>query len=237
MNRDPASGALLGSYKVISADAHTKHGYNPHAVIFDELHAQPDSDLWDVMKTGMGARRQPLMIAITTAGFDKHSICYQQHTLAKSIIGGERNESFLPVIYGADDVDDWTDPEVWRKVQPNLGVSVPESFYLDECETAKQSPAYENTFRRLYLNQWTEGEVRWMQMARWDACGDAFDESSLEGRECFGGLDLASTRDVAAFSLFFPPKDGEPGYLLSRFWIPEDGAHIRSKRDGVPYTQ
>ena len=231
---DPKTGIPQASYKVLSSEAASKHGYNPHIVIFDELHAQPNADLYEVMKTGMGARRQPLMIAITTAGFDRQSICYQQRELAEKVRDGVvQNEQFLPVIYSADKDDDWTDPAVWRKAQPNLGVSVPESFYRDECLLAQQSPAYENTFKRLYLNIWTEQETRWLSMESWLKCGEPFDVEELAGQECFGGLDMASVRDIAAFVLYFPSE--RYNTIVPWFWIPEDTVRIRTSRDGVPY--
>ena len=233
---DPRTGAMTGSYKVLSSDAHTKHGYNPSCVIFDELHAQPNPDLWEVMKTGMGARVQPLMIAITTAGFDRHSVCYQQHDRAKRIIDGTTDdETFLPVIYGADEDDDWTDEATWRKAQPNLDISVPVEFYRSECKVALDSPRFENTFRRLYLDQWTEQDVRWLNHQKWLDLG--VDLGDLSGCLCFGGLDMANVQDLAAFSLLFPDEEEGRWMLKSFFWLPQETIHRRSKADGVPYDQ
>ncbi len=239
---DTKTGIISGTYEALSSDAHTKHGYNPSCVIFDELHAQPNPDLWEVMETGMGARTQPLMVAITTAGFDRNSICYHQHRRARSIIEGViDDETFLPVIYGADDEDDWTSEEIWIKAQPNLGVSVPIDFYQTKCKAAQDSPLFENTFRRLYLDQWTEQDVRWLAMIKWDACsgsGDAIAWRSeqlnrLKGKECYGGLDMSTTTDITAFVLVF--KEDEGYTALPFFWIPEEGARNRSHRDRVDY--
>lgn len=235
IHRDPKTGVSKGSYKVLSAEAASKHGYNPSGIIFDELHAQPNADLWDVMKTGTGARRQPLTVAITTAGFDRHSICWQVRQQAAGVRDNVApNESFLPVIYGADEADDWTSPVTWRKAQPNLGVSVPESFYRDECLTAQQSPAFENTFRRLYLNQWTEQDVRWLSLESWRKGGDELPD--LEGEPCWCGLDLSTTTDLSAFAMAFH-RPGGGYYLLVKFWAPQERARQRARRDGVPYLE
>ena len=221
-------------YIVLSADAYTKHGLNPHGIIFDELHAQPNRELYDVLQTAMGKRRQPLMVMITTAGFDRNSICWEQHEYARKVTAGIVDDpTFLSAIWSAGPEDDWTSPATWRKANPNYGVSVREEFLRQECKTAMESPAYQNTFRRLYLNQWTQQESRWLDMAAWDACATPL--PNLAGRACYGGLDLASTTDIAALVLAFPAVDGDPVRLLAFFWIPEDNMRERSLRDRVPY--
>ncbi len=225
-----------GRYIVLSADAFTKHGLNPHGIIFDELHAQPNRELYDVLKTAMGKRRQPMMIMITTAGYDRNSICWEQHEYARQVAAGIVDDpTFYPAIWCAEDGDDWTSPAVWRKANPNYGVSVREEFLRQECVTALASPAYQNTFRRLYLNQWTQQESRFLDMGAWDACGGAA-LPDLRGRVCFGGLDLATTTDIAALVLVFPPVvEGEPFWWLPRFWIPGDAMIERVRRDRVQY--
>lgn len=225
-------------YQVLSAEAFTKHGLNVHGVLFDELHAQPNRDLFDVMTKGSGdARTQPLYFLITTAGTDIHSICYEQHQKALDIINGRKHDpTFYPVIYGAADGDDWTDPKVWAKANPSLGYTITLDKVEAACESAKETPAEENTFRQLRLNQWVKQSVRWMQMSKWEACEFAFDESALEGRVCYGGLDLSSTTDITAFVLVFPPEDEEDKYyILPYFWIPEENLEARVRRDRVPY--
>lgn len=158
-------------YKVLSADAFTKHGLNAHGIIFDELHAQPNRDLWDVLVTSTGSRRQPLTIAITTAGYDRNSICWELHDYAIKVRDGiVEDTSFLPLIFAADEDDDWKSPETWKKANPNLGVSVSLDYFERECKKAQNVPAYENTFKRLHLNIWTEQDVRWMPMDLWDLC-------------------------------------------------------------------
>ena len=225
-------------YQVLSAEAYSKHGFNIHGVVFDELHTQPNRKLFDVMTKGSGdARMQPLYFLITTAGTDTHSICYETHQKAKDIIEGRKiDATFYPVIYGADESDDWTDPKVWKKANPSLDITVGIDKVKAACESAKQNPGEENAFRQLRLNQWVKQAVRWMPMEKWDKCAFAVDEDELEGRVCYGGLDLSSTTDITAFVLVFPPLDEEDKYIiLPYFWIPEDNLTLRVNRDHVPY--
>ena len=225
-------------YQVLSADVGNKHGFNTHGVVFDELHTQPNRKLYDVMTKGSGdARMQPLYFLITTAGDNQNSICWEVHQKALDIIDGRKHDpTFYPVIYGAAQEDDWTDPKVWKKANPSLGITVGMDKVKAACESAKQNPAEENSFRQLRLNQWVKQAVRWMPMDKWDKCAFAVDAESLEGRVCYGGLDLSSSTDITAFVLVFPPGDEEDKYsILPFFWIPEDNIALRVKRDHVNY--
>ncbi len=225
-------------YKVLSADVANKHGFNTHGVIFDELHTQPNRKLFDVMTKGSGdARKQPLFFLITTAGGNQNSICWEVHQKALDILEGRKiDKTFYPVIYGASEDEDWTDPDVWRKANPSLGITVDIEKVQEACDSAKQNPGEENSFRQLRLNQWVKQSVRWMPMEKWDKCAFPVDERSLEVRICYGGLDLSSTTDITAFVLVFPPLDEDDKFqILPYFWVPEDTLDIRVRRDHVPY--
>lgn len=158
-------------YRAISAEAYSKHGFNASVVIYDELHAAQTRELWDVLSTSQGARAQPMMIAITTAGYDRHSILWELYTHAKKVL--ERptiDPTFLPILYEAPIDADWTDEKVWKQANPALGDFRSLEEMRIAAARAKEIPAQENTFRRLYLDQWTEQAARWIQMAAWDAC-------------------------------------------------------------------
>lgn len=225
-------------YQVLSAEAYTKHGLNVHAVIFDELHSQPNRELFDVMTKGSGdARTQPLFFLITTAGTDRHSVCFEQHQKAEDILCGRKiDPTFYPVVYGASDDADWTSEKVWYEANPSLGHTIDIEKVRNAYLSAKDNPAEENIFRQLRLNQWVKQSTRWMQMEKWDACAFPVDERDLLGRECYGGLDLSSSIDITAFVLVFPPRnDTEKYIILPYFWIPEENMIQRVRRDHVPY--
>jgi len=225
-------------YQVLSAEAYTKHGLNVHAVVFDELHAQPNRDLFDVMTKGSGdARLQPLFFLITTAGTDRNSICYEQHQKAVDLLEGRKiDPTFYPVIYGIEDDADWGLEKNWYRANPSLGHTIDIEKVKNAYNSAKENPAEENIFRQLRLNQWVKQSTRWMQMEKWDACDERVDIEQLRGRECYGGLDLSSTTDITAFVLVFPPRTDEEKFIvLPYFWIPDENLKIRVRRDHVPY--
>lgn len=225
-------------YQVLSAEAYTKHGLNVHGVIFDELHAQPNRQLYDVMTKGSGdARKQPLFFLITTAGNDRNSICYEVHQKAEDILKGKKNDpTFYPVIYGINEADDWSDESNWYKANPSLGHTIEIDKVRASFISANENPAEENLFRQLRLNQWVKQSIRWMPMDTWNKCGFEVNEKELLGRECYAGLDLSSSIDITAFVLIFPPRTEEERYIvLPYFWIPEDNMHLRVRRDHVPY--
>ncbi|MHC1731983.1 MAG: terminase large subunit [Bacteroidales bacterium] len=226
-------------YQVLSAEAYTKHGLNVHAVVFDELHAQPNRDLFDVMTKGSGdARLQPLFFLITTAGTDRNSICFEQHQKAVDVLEGRKiDPTFYPVIYGIEDDSDWGLEKNWYRANPSLGHTIDIEKVRNAYNSAKENPAEENIFRQLRLNQWVKQSTRWMQMEKWDACDESIDDiEQLDGRECYGGLDLSSTTDITAFVLVFPPRNEEEKFIvMPYFWIPEDNLKLRVRRDHVPY--
>lgn len=228
-------------YRAISADAHTKHGFNASMVIYDELHAAPNRELWDVLASSQGARQQPLMIAITTAGYDRHSILYELYQYACRIRDGViTDDTFLPVIYEAKPEDDWLDERVWRAANPALGDFRSLEEMRIAAKRAQDIPGQQNAFRRLYLNQWTEQANRWIDLATWDSpanVGTPVTADSLSGRTCYLGLDLSSTRDLSALVGVFPRSDADgDGYdVLPFFWVPADNLKQRVERDRVPY--
>ena len=226
----------LGSfYQVLSAEAYTKHGLNVHGVVFDELHAQPNRNLYDVMLHGSGdARKQPLYFLITTAGTDRHSICWEVHQKAEDILAGRKiDQTFYPVIYGAGENEDWTDPKVWQKANPSMGITVDIEKIQVACENAKENPAEENLFRQLRLNQWVKQSVRWMPMEKWDQCGQTIDPDELLGRECYGGLDLSSSIDITAFVLVFPPRYDDEKYVNYAFFLESQKKTSNSESGGI----
>lgn len=219
--------------KAISADAHTKHGFNVHMAIVDELHAQPNRELVDVLQTGTVSRTQPLMIHVTTSDFERPSICNEKHEYAGKVRDGIIDDArFLPCIWEATLDDDWKSPKTWKKANPNYGVSVTEEYLKRECLRAVESPAYENTFKRLHLNIKTEQDIRLIPMDQWDASDS--EPPDLTGKLCYAGLDLASTSDIAAFVMAFP---GDPIHVMCKFWIPLETAKKRDREARVPYLQ
>ncbi len=225
-------------YQVLSAEAYTKHGLNVHGVIFDELHSQPNRELFDVMTKGSGdARRQPLFFLITTAGTDRNSICFEQHQKALDVLEGRKiDPTFYPVIYGVEDEADWSLESNWYKANPSLGHTIDIEKVRNAYNSAKENPAEENIFRQLRLNQWVKQSVRWMPMDKWDICNFTVDLDCLRGRECYAGLDLSSTTDITAFVLVFPPRNEDEKYeIIPYFWIPEENLKLRVRRDHVPY--
>lgn len=224
------------SYRVLSKDAPTKHGLNPHGVVIDELHALPNRELFDVLTTAQGARRQPMTVMITTAGYDRNSVCWEQHDYACKVRDGIIDDpNILVAIYTAGERDDWREPATWRKANPNLGVSISEEFLAEECKAAQESPARENTFKRLYLNIWTEQATRWLAIEVWDE--GAQPVPNVIGQPCWGGLDLSSVSDLTAFVAVF--RGDGPGQIdvLAKFWVPKDNAEQRARRDRVPYPR
>ena len=219
-------------FQAISSDSKTKHGFNANCVIFDELHTQVNRDLWDTLHTSTASRRQPLVIAITTAGYDKQSICYEVYSYAKKVLDKSISDnSFLPIIYESEDGDDITLEETWKKANPNYGVSLKKEYMQRESKKALDIPSYLNSYLRLHLSQWTENEIKWMGDKEWMECeGELGDLSNME---CWGGLDLATTRDITAFVLIF--RVDNIFKIKPYFFVPRDNAKARSDRDGVDY--
>ncbi|ADV69755.1 hypothetical protein SSUJS14_0664 [Streptococcus suis JS14] len=227
-----------GFYQVLSAETGTKHGLNVSGLVFDEIHAQPNRHLYDVLTKGSGdAREQPLFFIITTAGTDRNSICYELHTKALDILNGRKKDtSFYPVVYGLSDEDDWNDEANWLKANPSLGHTIGIDRVREAYQQALDNPAEENVFKQLRLNMWTSSSVAWIPEHVYAKGNDPIQYESLKGRSCYAGLDLSSTSDITAFVLEFPPRFEEENYIvLPFFWLPEDTLELRCRRDHVLY--
>ena len=222
-----------------SADADTAHGYNAHAVLFDELHSQPNRELYDVMKTASGARRQPLFFSISTAGSNKESICYEVYDYAKKVRDGIiEDPTFYPHILEAEPEDDIYSPKTWKKSNPGYGVTIKEDYIKAQAQKAKALVTYENTFRRLHLNQWTSSETRWVNDEDFNRCKLEYELADLKGRDCYAGLDLASTEDLTAFVLIFPPVyEDEPFKTVVYSWVTEAAVERRQGKVGADYNK
>ena len=223
-------------YKSISADSHTAHGMNISCAIFDELHAQPDRNFWDVINTSVGARIQPLIISIPTAGFDKQSICYEVSPHATKVRDGIiKDDTFLPVLYRAEIDDDWKSEEVWKKANAGYGTIIKKEYFKQQVNKAINTQSFVNTFKRLHLNLWTGSEIAWLTDEEWMGCNiSPIDLKKLEGRDVFLGLDLASTRDISALVAIFP--DEENNFDIVPFlFVPEAKVEQRTGGDGVDY--
>jgi phage terminase large subunit-like protein len=244
-------------FQVLSADAATKHGPNIHCLIIDELHAQPNRELFEVLTRGIVARRQPLILLITTAGDDDESICYEEREYALKVLSGTvPDEHHLPVIFEATPKDDPWDPVVWSRVNPGLGVTIRVDKLALMAMEAKAEPRKRNDFLRYHLNRWVNQATAWIPVDWHDACRMSFDDSLLVGLECAAGLDLAQKWDLAAFVVLFRrfisdavrlDVEGEEAgpksidlnfetFVLPFFWIPEETMRQHEKDDGVPYS-
>ena len=227
-----------GYYQVVSADVANKHGYSISGLCFDEIHNQPNRMLWDVLTKGSGdARRQALHVAITTAGTDRNSICYELHCKAMDILNGRKvDPTFYPVVYSLPDDADWSDEKNWYKVNPSLGYTVPIERMREAFLQAQENPAEENIFRQLRLCQWVGSAVAWIPEHIYDKGSAPIDVERLKGRECYCGLDLSSTSDITAFVMVFPPlHDGDKYIVVPHFWLPRETLELRVRRDRVPY--
>ena len=224
----------FSKFEPLGRDSDTADGLNSHAAIIDELHAHPNRGMVDVLRTAFGARRQPLLWSITTAGWNQQSIWWEMRSYATNVLTGiTDDDSLFCYVATLDAGDDWRDEAVWPKGNPNLGVSVYVESLREECHRAEQIPAQQNAFRRLRLNEPTEQTERWLDMATWDRNNAEPDLSP--GMVVFTGLDLSSTIDLTA-CVTVAPRDG--GYdVVARFWRPGDTVAEAERRDGVPYRQ
>ena len=221
--------------RAIPANEEASHGFDVSFLCGDELHAWRDRKMFDVLLTGTGARPQPVVIWITTAGHDRHSVCFSEYKYAKGVRDGVIDDPYyLPVIWESEETDDWRDEETWRKANPNYGVSLRKDYMQSEARRAETEPSYQNTFRRLHCNQWTTQKTRWLDLEKWRAC-KATPTAIPAGTEVFCGLDLSSTTDLTAWVVACRLPDG--GFKVQpHFWIPEEMMEKVERRDRVPYS-
>lgn len=230
----------LGSvFRPLSADASKMDGLRVLAAMVDELHEHPDNRVLTKLRTGMGkfAGTSSLLFMITTAGYNRETVCYEQHDYSIKVLDGiALDETYFVYIATLDPDDDWTDEAVWAKANPNLGVSIQLATLQQECEQAKAMPGQQNPFKRLRLNIWTEQADRWLDMATWDDQPPRTPIEELSGRPAYVGIDLSSTTDLTSVVFVFPDADGGCD-VFPFFFVPEEGARKRAERDRVPYLE
>lgn len=248
-------------FQVLSAEAATKHGPNIHCLIIDELHAQPDRDLFETLTRGVIARQQPLILLITTAGDDDESICYEEYEYARRVLSGTiQDERHLPVIFEAGQKEDWADRDVLTRVNPGVGTTIKIETLLAGALEARNEPRKRNDFLRYHTNRWVNQATAWIPIDWWDACEGPLDDAELVTLECAAGLDLAQKWDLACFAVVFRKYlavaeeieviGEEPTgaiakrtislnyhlYVRPFFWIPENTMREHEKKDGVSYS-
>mgnify|MGYP005624176331 FL=1 len=244
-------------FRPVSSEHRGLDGKRPHLALIDEIHEHSSDMVVRKMSAGTKTRRQSLMFEITNAGYDRHSICFQHHEYTEKVLEGIiKDDAWFGIITGLDvcpscedagktipqdgcpDCDDWRDPAVWEKANPNLKyLGAPFEDYLKrQVDEAKEMASQENIVKRLNFCIWTESITRWMSADRWESCAINVDAEALRGRACYGGLDLSSNTDLTAWILVFPPEEeGERYEVLCRFFIPEDNLPERVRKDRVPY--
>ena len=226
-------------FRSVSSEHRGLDGKRVHYAAIDELHEHPSAIVVDKMSASTKGRRQPLIFMITNSGYDRHSVCRQKHeysmrVLEEAVAGNVFNDSWFAYICQLDEKDDWKNPKCWIKTNPNLDVSITRKYLQEQVRQAEGMPAMENIVKRLNFCVWTEQDVRWMPMEKWDACAGPLGD--LNGRECYAGLDLSSTQDLTALVLVFPPINEEKTFsVLPFFWVPEEMIRLKSQRDRVPY--
>lgn len=253
--------AIYSSYAVLSSDASTKHGFRPHGIVFDELHAQKNRDLFEALRKSMSKRDQPVLVIITHAGDDDEGICAEEYDLAKRVLSGNAAdlETSLPVIFEAGKTDRFDDPAVWKRVNPGHGITVKHDDIAEEAREAAAEPRKRNDFERYHLNRWTNAASSWIPLEWWDACAGPLEDADVADLDACAGLDLAQKWDLAAFVVVFRRTlaaataidvvaEDEAGAIVKKkielnyellvrpfFWIPENTLVQHERNDGVPY--
>lgn len=236
---DRVSGSV---YRVLSADAFRKHGYKVSACVFDELHAQPNRALWDVMTFGSGAsRKQPIWWILTTAGEDpdRVSIGWEQHDYAMKVLAGEIvDPTWYVTVFNYEGEDIYNEAN-WFVANPSLGESKSLDSMREAAVTAKNKPENERLFRWLNLNQWITTKLSsWLPIDLFDKTVGAWNRADQLGKDCYLGLDLSTTTDLSALAAIFPPQGTQLDWrVFWHCWIPEENMAERIKVDKVPYDK
>ena len=225
-----------GMMKPLSSDYGTHDGLNPSCGIIDEFHAHKDSGMFDVIKSAFGARRQPLMFIITTAGFDKSGVCYAyRENIIKVLRGVNEDDSLFGIIYTLDDKSEWDDPKMWIKANPNLGVSLSADYLADQVKDAKNRPEAVRNVMTKNVDLWVDAERTWILDDVWQKCIGTTDPADLKGCACWGGLDLSNVSDITAYVLLFHENDRFQ--LLPHFWIPEEKMLEKVRKENINYDK
>ena len=223
-----------GMMKPLSSDYGTHDGLNPSCGIIDEFHAHKDSGMFDVIKSAFGARRQSLMFIITTAGFNKNGACYAyRENVIKILRGINKDDTLFGIIYTLDSKEEWDNPKMWIKSNPNLGVSVSVDYLADQVTDAKNRPEAVRNVMTKNVNLWVDAEKTWILDDAWMRCVGETDPESLKGCTCWGGLDLSNVSDITAFVLIF--HEADRFQLLPFFWIPEEKMLEKIKKENINY--
>ena len=218
-------------YKPLEWNPGKQDGLNAHFACIDEYHAHPNDELYNVLRNSMGARRQPMLFTITTAGFNRESPCYKHRNYCTSVLNGNiKDDALFSVIYTLDEGDDWADPTNWQKANPNWGVSVYPRQLEQALTEAKEFVHKEVEFKTKLLNVWTDTAMTWINDSVWMDCAE---NENLHGAMCYGGLDLASTGDFCAFSLYFPQTSS----IRTWYWLPVESAYKRKNAAGASIRQ
>jgi phage terminase large subunit-like protein len=242
--------------QVLSSDAPTKHGFRPHGIVFDEFHAQPDRELYDVLDRGMVKRRQPMTWLVTTAGDDDESICYEEWDYARRVISGSiEDETYLAMVFELRPEDDWADIENIRRVNPGFGVTVKADALAQSIKAAQNEPRKRNSFLQLHGNRWVNQATAWIPVEWWDACRADYPEG-YEALACCAGLDMAQKIDLVAFVVTLrqpledtvkvelvdegeaPKREVSLNYrviVVPHFWLPEETVRDREREGFTSY--
>jgi phage terminase large subunit-like protein len=225
-----------GTFKPLSSDYGTHDGLNPSCGIIDEFHAHKDSGMFDVIKSAFGARRQPLMFIITTAGFNKSGACYAyRENVIKVLRGVNEDDSLFGIIYTLDSKEEWDDPKMWIKSNPNLGVSLSADYLADQVKDAKNRPEAVRNVMTKNVNLWVDAERTWILDDAWQKCAGTTAPADLKGCACWGGLDLSNVSDITAYVLLFHENDRFQ--LLPHFWIPEEKMLEKIRKENINYDR